>query len=47
MWKMLHQLSRPERLYRLCGGLIPWLALATAVSLIVGWAWGFGFAPPD
>ncbi|QWA09503.1 heme ABC transporter permease [Sodalis ligni] len=47
MWKLLHQLSRPERLYRLCGGLIPWLALATAGSLIVGWVWGFGFAPAD
>ncbi len=47
MWKELHQWAGPERLYRLCGGLIPWLALAAAGSLILGWGWGFGFAPPD
>ncbi|HDY7104755.1 TPA: heme ABC transporter permease, partial [Klebsiella pneumoniae] len=24
MWKALHQLAIPERLYRLCGCWIPW-----------------------
>ncbi|MDU5839599.1 MAG: heme ABC transporter permease, partial [Pantoea sp.] len=28
MWKWLHQLGRPERLYQLCGRLIPWFAAA-------------------
>lgn len=47
MWKWLHQLARPERLYHVCGRFIPWLGLAAAVCLLFGWAWGFGFAPKD
>lgn len=46
MWKWLHQLARPERLYHVCGRFIPWLGLAAA-CLLLGWAWGFGFAPKD
>ncbi|MFZ4831554.1 heme ABC transporter permease [Rouxiella sp. Mn2063] len=47
MWKWLHQLARPERLYHVCGYFIPWLGLAGAACLLIGWVWGFGFAPPD
>ena len=47
MWKWLHQLARPERLYHVCGRFIPWLGLAAAACLLLGWAWGFGFAPKD
>ncbi|NDL65344.1 heme ABC transporter permease [Acerihabitans arboris] len=47
MWKLLHQWAKPERLYRLCGRLIRWLALAACAALLLGWGWGFGFAPPD
>jgi len=47
MWKWLHQLARPERLYHVCGYFIPWLAIAGAACLLIGWVWGFGFAPPD
>ena len=47
MWKWLHQLARPERLYHLCGRFIPWFALAATMTLLLGWAWGFGFAPAD
>lgn len=35
------------RLYQICGWFIPWLAIASAVVLITGWVWGFGFAPAD
>ncbi|EOX8434698.1 cytochrome c biogenesis protein CcsA, partial [Salmonella bongori] len=47
MWKTLHQLAMPPRLYQICGWLIPWLAAAGAVALGTGWVWGFGFAPAD
>ncbi|EAX0715566.1 heme ABC transporter permease, partial [Salmonella sp. NW1172] len=26
MWKTLHQLAAPPRLYQICGRLVPWLA---------------------
>ncbi|ELE1158441.1 heme ABC transporter permease, partial [Salmonella enterica] len=26
MWKTLHQLAAPPRLYQICGTLVPWLA---------------------
>ncbi|HCL5303627.1 TPA: heme ABC transporter permease, partial [Salmonella enterica] len=26
MWKTLHQLAVPPRLYQICGRLVPWLA---------------------
>lgn len=47
MWKALHQLARPDRLYHFCGQLLPWLGIAAFLSLALGWTWGFGFAPPD
>ncbi|WP_227318725.1 heme ABC transporter permease [Cedecea davisae] len=47
MWKTLHQLAKPERLYHFCGRLLPWLAAASAVLLVVGCVWGFGIAPAD
>ncbi len=47
MWKALHQLAIPERLYRLCGCWIPWLAALSALLLVIGLGWGFGFAPAD
>ncbi len=36
MWKALHQLAIPERLYRLCGCWIPWLAALSALLLVIG-----------
>ncbi|CUU24797.1 heme ABC transporter permease [Duffyella gerundensis] len=47
MWKWLHQLAKPERLYQLCGRLVPWFALLALATLLTGWIWGFGFAPAD
>ena len=47
MWKGLHQLAKPERLYQLCGRLVPWCAVACIASLLLAWVWGFGYAPPD
>lgn len=47
MWKWFHLLAKPDRLYRLCGQWLPWLAIGTVCSLALGWGWGFVFAPPD
>ena len=47
MWKWIHQLAKPERLYQLSGRLVPWMALLAALTLLTGWGWGFGFAPAD
>ncbi|MBK4715918.1 MULTISPECIES: heme ABC transporter permease [Tenebrionibacter/Tenebrionicola group] len=47
MWKTLHQLAKPERLYSLCGRFIPWLWLLSAILLVVGCIWGFVYAPAD
>ena len=47
MWKALYQLARPERLYQLSGRLVPWFAIAGVATLLLGWIWGFGFAPAD
>ncbi|QCT22257.1 heme ABC transporter permease [Jejubacter calystegiae] len=47
MWKALHRLAIPERLYGLCGRFIPWLGLLSALLLVVGCIWGFAFAPAD
>ena len=45
--KGLHQLAKPERLYALCGQLIPWLAGLSVLLLAAGCVWGFVFAPAD
>ena len=47
MWKWLNQWAKPEKLYQLCGRLIPWFAVLGVATLLLGWAWGFGFAPAD
>nr|WP_314420896.1 heme ABC transporter permease [uncultured Erwinia sp.] len=47
MLKRIHQLSKPERLYQICGRFVPWFAVAGTLTLLLGWAWGFGFAPAD
>ena len=47
MWKFLHQLAKPERLYHLCGRIVPLLAVVSIVMLLVGVIWGFVWAPAD
>ena len=47
MWKWLNHQAKPENAYLLCGRLLPWFALLTLLSLVVGTAWGLGFAPKD
>ncbi len=47
MWKWFHQFAKPERLYPLCGRLIPWFGGGAIICLAVGWVWGLGFAPSD
>lgn len=47
MWKFLHQLAKPERLYHLCGRIVPLLAVASIIMLLVGVIWGFVWAPAD
>jgi len=47
MWKWVNQWAKPERLYHLCGRLLPPIAVAGLAALLLGWGWGFGFAPAD
>ncbi|MBJ3814969.1 heme ABC transporter permease [Shimwellia pseudoproteus] len=47
MWKALHQLAIPERLYRLSGRWLPWLGGLSVLLLAVGLVWGFVYAPAD
>ena len=47
MLKKNEQHTQPERLYHRCGKLVPVFALISAVILIGGLVWGFGFAPAD
>ncbi|EBD6270119.1 heme ABC transporter permease, partial [Salmonella enterica] len=37
MWKTLHQLAAPPRLYQICGRLVLWLAAAGIIALATGW----------
>ncbi|MCW9585263.1 heme ABC transporter permease [Klebsiella pasteurii] len=41
------RLMHPPRLYQLCGRVAPWLGGVSALVLLAGWVWGFGFAPAD
>ncbi|MBT0724103.1 heme ABC transporter permease [Rosenbergiella sp. S61] len=47
MWKWLHLLAKPDRLYRLCSQWLPWFGGGAISCLALGWGWGFIFAPPD
>lgn len=42
-----HRLGSPRTFYELTGKWLPWLAAVTLLLLVVGLAWGLGFAPQD
>ncbi|MCP5079418.1 MAG: cytochrome c biogenesis protein CcsA, partial [Psychromonas sp.] len=47
MWKWLHPYAKPEKSYQLAGKLLPWFAVVTVVTFVVGLVWGLLFAPAD
>lgn len=47
MWKWLHPYAKPETQYYLCGKFLPWLAILTIVTILVGVIGGLIFAPTD
>lgn len=47
MWAWFHKWSSPRWFYQLSGRVLPWLALLSLVSLVVGVIWGLAFVPPD
>ncbi len=51
MWKRIylffHQMASPKYFYRYTGRLLPWIAVASLVSLVWGLYLGLFVAPPD
>ena len=51
MWKRMylffHQMASPKYFYRYTGRLLPWIAVASLVSLVWGLYLGLFVAPPD
>lgn len=47
MWKWLHPYAKPERSYELSTTLLPWFAVSSVITLIIGTVWGLVFAPVD
>ena len=46
-WTSLHKWGSPKWFYSISGSLLPWLAAAGTVLLVIGLAWGLAFTPPD
>ena len=46
-WTSLHKWGSPKWVYSISGSLLPWLAAAGTVLLVIGLAWGLAFTPPD
>src|SRR5690625_7824200 len=47
MWSWFHRLGSPRWFYHRSTVWLPWLAVATGLTLILGLVWGLAFAPPD
>jgi heme exporter protein C len=46
-WTWFHRLGSPKWFYDKTTVWLPWLAVVTALLLVVGLSWGLGFAPLD
>jgi len=46
-WTWLHKWGSPKLFYSMSGRCLPWLALASALLLVIGLSWGLAFAPAD
>ena len=46
-WTSLHKWGSPKWFYSISCSLLPWLAAAGTVLLVIGLAWGLAFTPPD
>jgi heme exporter protein C len=47
MWTWFHRLASPPSFYRFADVVAPWTGVIGGLLLVVGWAWGLAFAPPD
>ncbi len=47
MWRFFHKLGSPRYFYQLTNWLLPVLAVATVLLLVVGTVWGLLFVPMD
>jgi heme exporter protein C len=47
MFKKLHLLAKPERLYHWCGYWQTPTSIVAILLLLLAWGWGFAVAPPD
>ena len=47
MWSWFHRLGSPRWFYHRSTVWLPWLAVATGLTLVLGLGWGLAFAPPD
>lgn len=46
-WAWFHKLGSPKWFYQNSGKWLPWIAVITALLLLVGLTWGLAFAPMD
>ncbi len=46
-WTWFHKLGSPKWFYAISGRMLPWLAGAAVLLLLVGITWGLAFAPQD
>ena len=46
-WTWFHKLGSPKWFYAISGRMLPWLASAAVLLLLVGITWGLAFAPQD
>lgn len=47
MWTFFHKLGSPKWFYDISGKWLPWLAIISALLLVLGSIWALAFAPAD